>query len=423
MNIPELYARYKESYLVCTDTRKILPNSIFFALKGANFNGNAYAEEALEKGAQYAVVDEEDYQTDERIFLVDDVLKSLQGLARYHREQLGIPILSLTGSNGKTTTKELINAVLSQKFNTVATQGNLNNHIGVPLTLLSMTPATEFGIVEMGANHQREIAILCSIALPDYGYITNFGKAHLEGFGGIEGVIKGKSELYDHLGSLKKHVFVNNQDPLQLEKSEGIAQTRFGDQQADVSIAFDSANPNVKLVYKGVTIHSQLMGVYNFNNLAAAVAIGDYFKIAPQKIKHAIESYIPTNNRSQRIEKGSNIIILDAYNANPSSMQVALENLEQMPAEHKMAILGDMFELGETADQEHQSIADLAAELKIREIHLVGAYFAKVNASRAVVHPSFGDLKDYLSKQQPKGYTILIKASRGMALERLLELF
>lgn len=423
MNIPELYARYKESYLVCTDTRKILPNSIFFALKGANFNGNAYAEEALEKGAQYAVVDEEDYQTDERIFLVDDVLKSLQGLARYHREQLGIPILSLTGSNGKTTTKELINAVLSQKFNTVATQGNLNNHIGVPLTLLSMTPATEFGIVEMGANHQREIAILCSIALPDYGYITNFGKAHLEGFGGIEGVIKGKSELYDHLGSLKKHVFVNNQDPLQLEKSEGIAQTRFGDQQADVSIAFDSANPNVKLVYKGVTIHSQLMGVYNFNNLAAAVAIGDYFKIAPQKIKQAIESYIPTNNRSQRIEKGSNIIILDAYNANPSSMQVALENLEQMPAEHKMAILGDMFELGETADQEHQSIADLAAELKIREIHLVGAYFAKVNASRAVVHPSFGDLKDYLSKQQPKGYTILIKASRGMALERLLELF
>jgi len=293
MKIAGLYKLYQQHYLVDTDTRSIRKNTIFFALKGDHFNGNTFAEQALALGAKYAIVDEEAYQTKPNIILVDDVLKTLQELAQYHRNTLAIPIIGLTGSNGKTTTKELMNAVLGKKFKTQATKGNLNNHIGVPLTLLSIKPEHEIAIVEMGANHQKEIAFLCSICTPDFGYITNFGKAHLEGFGGIEGVIKGKSELYDFLKKNGKTAFVNPDDVLQVEKTENIKSVQFNSKH----LIFDSLTPFVKLNYQKLTIQSNLIGKYNFSNIAAAITIGAFFKISKEAIKEAIEGYIPNNNR------------------------------------------------------------------------------------------------------------------------------
>ncbi len=424
MNIEQLHQLFLESYIVTTDTRKIEKNGLFFALKGENFNGNLFAEEALKKGASYAIIDEASYKTHENCILVDDVLETLQKLASYHRNYLGIPIISLTGSNGKTTTKELINAVLSRKFKTTATVGNLNNHIGVPLTLLSMTPETEIGIVEMGANHLKEIALLSNIAQPDYGYITNFGKAHLEGFGSLEGVIQGKTELYAHLRQHEKTVFVNANDARQVEESKGIKNITFGNSDSTCPIQFVTADPFVVLTYETKEIHSQLIGSYNFNNMAAAIAIGKYFKVSNEHIQEAIEQYIPTNNRSQILKKGTNKIVLDAYNANPSSMKVALENFSNLTDSHKIAILGDMFELGKEAEEEHQYIADLADELQINKVYLLGKNFKKViNVSQRVhQYESFESFKDDFSKLKLENTTLLIKASRGMALERLLEI-
>lgn len=424
MNIQELYNLYKQSYTVSTDTRKITKGCIFFALKGDNFNGNKFAEEALNKGASYAIVDEIEYQTKPTIILVDDVLKTLQKLASYHRVKLNIPIISLTGSNGKTTTKELINAVLSVKYLTNATIGNLNNHIGVPLTLLSMTPQTEIGIVEMGANHLKEIDFLCKIALPDYGYITNFGKAHLEGFGSLQGVIKGKTELYKHLKERNKTVFVNANDKQQLEQSKGSNQFTFGASNSDLKITFIEANPFVVVKFNIVTILSKLIGTYNFDNISAAIAIGHYFKIPDSKIKKAIENYVPVNNRSQIIEKDTNTIILDAYNANPSSMQVALENLSGLTVKNKIAILGDMFELGNDAEKEHQIITNLISNLNIDTAYLIGENFynTTINNDKIKSFKSFNDFKEYFKNLSIKNSTILIKASRGMALERIIEL-
>ena len=423
MNIKDIYSLYKQSYRVSTDTRKIIPESIFFALKGENFNGNAFAEEALNKGASFALIDEKQYQTDDRIILVADVLKTLQELATYHRRELAIPIISLTGSNGKTTTKELINAVLSKKYKVTATVGNLNNHIGVPLTLLAMDPETQLGVVEMGANHQKEIAFLCTIAEPDFGYITNFGKAHLEGFGGVQGVIKGKSELYDYLRLHDKMAFVNANDELQLEKSEGIKRISFGDRNADVAVDLLHANPFVSVKYKHSIIQSQLIGSYNFNNIAAAMTIGNYFEVADGALKEAIEAYHPTNNRSQIIAKGTNTIILDAYNANPSSMEVALENCAGLKDTSKIVILGDMFELGKDAPSEHQRIADLTGDLNFDEVYLLGDNFFEVNNNLAKRYRNFEDFKENFSSAHIDNTTVLIKASRGMALERILELF
>ncbi|MDJ0646496.1 MAG: UDP-N-acetylmuramoyl-tripeptide--D-alanyl-D-alanine ligase [Flavobacteriaceae bacterium] len=423
MNLLDLYNLYIQSYLVSTDTRKITKDSIFFALKGANFNGNAFAEEALEKGASYAVIDEAAYQTNDQIILVDNALETLQQLARHHRRQLGIPIISLTGSNGKTTTKELINAVLSKKFHTTATLGNLNNHIGVPLTLLAMHTETEFGIVEMGANHLKEIELLCSIAEPDYGYITNFGKAHLEGFGSLEGVVQGKTELYRHLKANDKLVFVNANDARQLEESKGMQRITFGERDSDIQIQFIEADPFVKLQYKDIQITSQLIGSYNFNNIAAAITIGTYFKIEDALIKNAIENYIPSNNRSQVIQKGKNTIILDAYNANPTSMQAALEHFSGLTDSPKIAILGDMFELGADASEEHQKIADLATGFHLDKVYLLGENFHKVSNEKVGRFKSFEDFKEYFSGRTPEDATLLIKASRGMALERILDLF
>ena len=417
MKIANLYKLYCQHFLVDTDTRNIRKNTLFFALKGDNFNGNSFAEEALKLGASFAIVDEEAYETKENIILVNNVLETLQQLANYHRRHLKIPIIGLTGSNGKTTTKELIHVVLNKKHNTQATKGNLNNHIGVPLTLLSMTDKTELGVVEMGANHLKEIALLCAISEPDFGYITNFGKAHLEGFGGMEGVIKGKSELYAFLKENDKTVFVNPDDEIQVEKTQEINTINFKVE----ALRFLEANPFVKLSYNNNTIQSNLIGAYNYSNIAAAITIGAYFKVSDEAIKEAIESYVPKNNRSQIIETKSNKIILDAYNANPSSMKVALENFSAINAETKVVILGDMFELGDESLQEHQAIVDLAISLNFETTFFVGENFNQIKTD-AHQFKTYELLEDYIKKNPLENQSILIKGSRGMRLERVLDI-
>ena len=417
MKIKDLYTLYSKNFLVDTDTRNIRKNTLFFALKGDNFNGNEFAKDALQLGASYSIVDEKEYKTSDAIILVDHVLETLQKLAQYHRKQLDIPIIGLTGSNGKTTTKELIHCVLSEKYTTTATKGNLNNHIGVPLTLLSMTPKTEIGIVEMGANHLKEIAFLCTICEPDFGYITNFGKAHLEGFGSLEGVIKGKSELYNYLQTHHKTAFVNPNDGIQIEKTKQLKTVPF----KTVELHFLEVNPFVKLSYKNSTIQSNLIGTYNYTNIAAAITIGDYLEVSLEKIKKAIESYTSTNNRSQVIKTASNTIILDAYNANPSSMKAALESFAVLKEPHKTVILGDMFELGENSMKEHQAIVDLTCELPIDTVFLVGEHFSRTH-TESQQFKNFKELQNHLTKTEIKKHAILIKGSRGMQLERVLEL-
>lgn len=424
MNIPSLHKEFLNCSGVSTDTRKIFENCIFFALKGENFNGNLFAQEALDRGAAKVIVDEEAYHknTGETV-LVENVLLTLQQLARFHREFLGLPIISLTGSNGKTTSKELINAVLSKKFKTVATQGNLNNHIGVPLTLLAMNEETELGIVEMGANHLGEIKMLSEIAEPDYGYITNFGKAHLEGFGSLEGVIQGKTELYQFLKKHSRKIFVNANDPKQLANSEGIERITFGTPQSDFAIQLIDGSHHLLIEFKGTKMQSNLVGAYNFANLSAAIAIGAYFKVSIEKIKDGIEGYVPSNNRSQLMVKGTNTILMDAYNANPTSMMAALENFKQAKGENKIMFLGDMFELGKEAETEHQIIVDFLAENPFGNVFLVGNNFFKTtsNASHIRKFETFEELKTTLENNLQKNATILIKASRGMALERILD--
>ena len=424
MDIRELYSHFLQCSSLSTDTRKIEPGCLFVALKGDKFDANTFAAEALAKGAKYVVIDNAGYKTDSRMLLVSDSLVALQQLARHHRRELGLPVIALTGSNGKTTTKELINAVLSQKYTTTATIGNLNNHIGVPLTLLSFTKATEIGIVEMGANHQKEIEQLCSIAEPNFGYITNFGKAHLEGFGGFEGVIKGKSELYTHLQEHTKTAFVNLDDPIQKEKTEHLPRFTFAreDYNCDVRIEAAEANPMVRLKYKGLDIQSHLIGIYNAANLSAAIAIGTYFRVSDEKIKAAIEGYIPSNNRSQMMEKNGNRIIMDAYNANPSSMAAAIANFTQLEGS-KIAILGDMFELGEESHEEHHKLVAMLAKEKNIETYFTGKDFYANKTDDAHLHffEHFDALKAFVSEKSFSNNTILIKGSRGMALERVLE--
>jgi UDP-N-acetylmuramoyl-tripeptide--D-alanyl-D-alanine ligase len=424
-------AKIHDLFLKCTsisiDTRKIQSNSFFVAIKGENFDANTFAKEAIEKGASYVVIDNSDYFIDQRTILVSDSLKTLQELAQYHRNFLKLPIIALTGSNGKTTTKELIHAVLSEKYKTKATVGNLNNHIGVPLTLLSFNSDTEIGIVEMGANHKKEIEFLCELAQPDYGYITNFGKAHLEGFGGVEGVIEGKSEMYHFLSDKNKLAFVNLEDPIQVEKSSSLQHYTFGVNKikANVSITKVTASPFVTVEFQDLKITSNLIGLYNANNINAAIAIGKYFKVSNESIKVALEGYVPENNRSQLITKGTNQIILDAYNANPSSMAVAIENFKQLDNSKKVAILGDMFELGEESNEEHKQIVDLLSNQKEIVCHFVGADFFANSIAREnlLFHKDFTDLVSYIQIHPIDKSIILIKGSRGMALERSLDLF
>ncbi|MGO1584571.1 UDP-N-acetylmuramoyl-tripeptide--D-alanyl-D-alanine ligase [Mesonia sp.] len=424
MKISQLHQLFLDSSGVSTDTRNIKNNNLFFALSGTNFNGNLFATEALKKGASKVVIDDEKYRSENSI-LVEDCLIALQDLAHYHRKHLGLKIISITGSNGKTTTKELLTQVLQQKYKVVATTGNLNNHIGVPLTLLSMNKETEIGIVEMGANHQGEIKSLCQIAEPNYGYITNFGKAHLEGFGGIEGVIKGKSELYDYLIRNEQTVFIHIEDETQVEKTKDYKKriSIGSSKEANYPISSYTSNFQACITYKDTKVSSQLTGSYNSFNMAAATGIGLYFKVEMEAIQDAIKNYTPSNNRSQRLELNANQIILDAYNANPSSMILAIENIASLPAKKKVLILGDMFEVGPTSQEEHQHIVDLLENMKIDLGLICGENFYKTKTEKVLAFQQFEDLKVYLSKKNIQDSTILIKGSRGMQLERLLDLW
>ncbi|MEJ2162605.1 MAG: UDP-N-acetylmuramoyl-tripeptide--D-alanyl-D-alanine ligase [Robiginitalea sp.] len=423
MTLENIYSLFLKSEGVSTDSREVPRDSLFFALKGPNFNGNAYAEAALQKGAAFAVIDEEEFAVSDKTILVPDALKCLQELGTHHRRQCKATVIALTGSNGKTTTKELIASVLSRQYNTMATKGNLNNHIGVPLTLLRINPETEMAVIEMGANHQKEITFLSQLAEPDMGYITNFGKAHLEGFGGIEGVIKGKSELYDYLKASGNMIFLNADDPIQREKLQDYPKkTGFSTTDPGYFVIEDlGASPFVRLRVEGTTIQTQLSGGYNFSNCAIAVLMGKYFNIPLPEVKNAIESYVPDNNRSQLLKKKDLEIILDAYNANPSSMSVALRHLSALNTPNKIAILGDMFELGDEAGREHQAIAELAQSLGFEQVLLIGKEFS-VTKSHARCFPDFESLAAYLNASPLQGpATVLIKASRGMALERVLD--
>ncbi|MFD0798218.1 UDP-N-acetylmuramoyl-tripeptide--D-alanyl-D-alanine ligase [Maribacter chungangensis] len=422
MKIAELHNIFLQNPSVSTDTRKINENDLFFALKGDNFNGNQYALNAIDKGAAYAIIDEEEFAVHEKTILVDDVLSTLQKLANFHRHYCSAKVISLTGSNGKTTTKELIYAVLSKEYRTIATKGNLNNHIGVPLSLLNITPDTEIAIIEMGANHQKEIEFLSSIAEPDFGYITNFGKAHLEGFGGVEGVIKGKSELYDYLLKNNKVIFMNADDPIQKEKL-GQYVLKYGFSTVDskfYTITMTTADPFVRIKVENIDIKTQLIGAYNFTNCCAAIVMGKYFNVALEQIKEGLENYLPDNNRSQVLEKNGVRIILDAYNANPSSMTAALENFANLRATTKLLFLGDMFELGDTAPEEHQAIADLAKQLGFENTYLIGENFFTVDTD-CQKFKTFETLSEFLKKYTiPADATLFIKGSRGMALERIV---
>ncbi len=427
MNISELHKLFLEQEGLTTDTRKITQKTIYFALKGDNFNGNLFANEAIKKGASYVVVDENityDYN-ESKYIKVKDVLETLQNLATYHRSFLNIPIIALTGSNGKTTTKELIDSVLSTTYKTTATIGNLNNHIGVPLTLLSMTKDTEIGIVEMGANHKKEIEALCNIALPDFGYITNFGKAHLEGFGGFDGVIEGKSEIYNYLINNNKLAFYNTEDDIQVDKLKSYNnKIGFGTKDSEnINYTLLNTTPFIVLSTNNTQINSNLIGEYNFTNICAACTIGTYFKIDNATIKNGIENYVPNNNRSQILKKGNHKIILDAYNANPSSMTAALNHFESIPKTNKIVFLGDMFELGKTAPKEHQNILNKALTLNLNKIILIGEHFyhCKTESENVLQYKSFKDFKGHFTNLNTKDTLILIKGSRGMALERILE--
>lgn len=416
MNIQELHQIFLRSKGVCIDTRKIIKNSIFFALKGKNFNGNEFAKTALKNGCNYVVIDEREFQEDERFILVDDVLKYLQQLSNYHRKKLKCPVIGITGTNGKTTTKELIFAILNSKYKTVATKGNLNNHIGVPLTLLSTPLETEMLIVEMGANHPGEINFLSEITQPNFGIITNIGKAHLEGFGGYEGVIKTKSELYQYIMKTNGKLFVNSNDDLLLSLSKNSERIKYGKDSQLIS-----ANPLLEFNFKNTHISTNLIGSYNFYNLAVACSVGDFFGVSIDNCKSAIESYIPSNNRSQveRSEKG-NTLILDAYNANPSSMLVAIQSFEQIKAKKKIAILGDMLELGDDSLQEHQLITEELVKRNFHQVLLVGNEF-KQTKNNFLYFENTNQIRTWIQNNPIQNSTVLLKGSRGIRLESLIE--
>lgn len=432
MIIEQLYQLYSESYKVSTDTRDIAPDSVFFALKGERFNANKFAGQALERGARWAVVDEALYAADERCILVNDVLTTLQELARYHRSQLAIPVVGITGTNGKTTTKELLHAVLSQRFKTHATKGNLNNHIGVPLTLLSIDKTVEMAIVEMGANHQQEIAFLCDIARPTHGIITNVGKAHLEGFGSFDGVKKAKGELYDFLKESKGVLFVqgDNADLQAMEKQRGIARVvRYGfSEKNDIVGQLEPGDALLCVSWKkrNATVEhrlqTQLVGSYNAENILAAIAVGDFFGLDATDINRGMTAYTPTNNRSQVVKTAQNTLIADYYNANVSSMEAALSNIKAIHGANKVLVLGDMFELGADTEKEHRSVIRKAEAVGADRTIFVGeAFYAQRSDRNAEFYKTTSDAKEALRKRPITGSTILLKASRGMAFEKLVE--
>jgi len=435
MDIAELYDLFLENPKISTDTRNILPGSIFFALKGERFNGNLFAGQALSLGAKWAIVDEELPDQQAGILLVDDVLTTLQRLARYHRDRLQIPVIGVTGTNGKTTTKELLFSVLSQKFRTYATKGNLNNHIGVPLSILSITSETEVAIIEMGANHMGEIAALCEIAKPSGGLITNVGRAHLEGFGSFEGVKRAKGELYAWLEKQGGTLFLqgDNEQLLGMANNRNFKEIVTYGYSAHNHIwgRYTSLNPSLEVIwssfkaygYEDQSVLTHLTGGYNLENVLAAVAVGLYFGLNAQQVNEGLRTYVPTNNRSQVIDTERNRIIGDYYNANVSSMWAALDNLEALSAEHKAVILGDMFELGQESDEEHRRLVERVQGMPLAHKIFVGKnFYAQKGAARNGLefYEERGQLEQRLAEHPIEGNLLLLKASRGMAFERLV---
>lgn len=425
--IQELYKLFTASQKISTDSRRIQKNSIFFALKGENFNGNKYASDALKKGASYAIIDEKEYYSSGKTIVVNNVLETLQKLANFHRKHLGIPILGITGTNGKTTTKELISCVLAEKFNTSFTQGNLNNHIGVPLTLLSMTQETEFGVVEMGANHPGEIAELCNIAEPDFGIITNIGKAHLEGFGSFAGVKKTKGELYDYINQNNGTIFYNRDNSILEEMSKNLTRRiSYGKEGTGFCGELIQSPPfiHIKAKFpKGILyLNTNLIGDFNYENVLAAACIGNFFEIDPLKIQTALKNYQPNNNRSQLIKKGDLKIIMDAYNANPTSLRASIESFVKNITGDRYIIVGDMLELGDYSEQEHYSILKQISDSKIQNVFIVGKEFIKAN--KEFGYNSFQNVNElcaYIESNKIKNGNLLIKGSRGIQLEKILE--
>ena len=429
-DIQSLYTHFLQSTGVSTDTRKIDQGNIFFALKGPNFNANSFAAQALEMGASLVVVDDPAVVIagDLRYFLCEDVLSTLQALALHHRRQLNIPIIGLTGSNGKTTSKELLHAVLKQKFKTSATVGNLNNHIGVPLTLLAIGEETEIAIVEMGANKQGDIKELCDIAEPTHGFITNIGKAHLEGMGGPEGVLKTKTELFQHLRAHKGTVFINSQDPILSNMAKRFENPVLYPAKGDYcEVEFVDANPFVRFKVEGSedSYLSSMIGAYNFGNIATAITLGKFFGVSIEKAVQAIVNYKPSNMRSQLVEKRSNLIILDAYNANPSSMEVAIKTFGEMTGKkHKMIILGDMYELGDSTQAEHEKLGELVSQYDFDKICFAGKHTQAALAKapmKALYFPDPFSFRNWLQDSKLEDHLILIKGSRGMKLEGLVD--
>jgi len=426
MDIDKLYSYFLEAGKVSTDTRKIIPDSIFFALKGDRYNANQFAQEALDKGARYVVIDEAKYAASDRFVVVADVLDALQKLARHHRNNLTIPVIGLTGSNGKTTSKELVNAVLCKKYKTYATQGNLNNHIGVPLTLLAIDKSIEIAVIEMGANHVGEIALLCEISNPSHGFITNIGKAHIGTFGGFENIVRAKSELYQHLITNQGIAFINSQNEILSNMAKRFKAPVFYPAKGDYyHCELAGADPFVKVKTEGGGIvETNLVGAYNFENIATALCIGKYFSVDSTLSELALTEYKPSNMRSQLVKKGTNTIILDAYNANPSSMKVAIENLAAMKARRKVLILGDMFELEGEAEAEHRNIGQQLHKFRFDNVMLCGQLmkFANEEYPAATLFENKALLAEELRKNPLDGSVILVKASRGMGLESLVDL-
>jgi UDP-N-acetylmuramoyl-tripeptide--D-alanyl-D-alanine ligase len=427
LTIPELYKIYSLFPSVQTDTRKLQDGDIYFALKGENFNGNHFALQALDIGAAYSIIDEEIDTSNNRLIKVDNVLETLQLLAKHHREQFNIPFIAITGSNGKTTTKELIHVVLSSTYRTYTTTGNLNNHIGVPLTILKIKSDAEMAVIEMGANHQKEIEGYCKIVQPTHGIISNIGKAHLEGFGGIEGVKKGKGELFDFIRSHNGVAFAFDDYDYLHEMSNGIKETIwYGTQNGSVVGNTKTSEPFLDVVInKGTsfnTIKTNLVGDYNLPNVLCAVTIGKYFDVPDEKIKSSIEHYTPSNSRSQLMEAGTNKIILDAYNANPSSMKVAIENFANIHADNKVLILGGMMELGESSINEHKKLLALIQQHNFNKVILVGGDFEKDHESYQYFKTS-QDASEYIRKQNFQQACFLIKGSRSMQMEKVLAAF
>jgi UDP-N-acetylmuramoyl-tripeptide--D-alanyl-D-alanine ligase len=426
----KLYDHYLKNPVISTDTRNITPGCIFFALKGDLFNANEFAHQAIEKGATYAIIDEEKYAENAQCLLVDDVLNTLQDLARYHRKQLNIPVIGLTGSNGKTTSKELVNAVLAERYKTFATFGNLNNHIGVPLSILAITADMQIAVIEMGANHQKEIELLCTIAQPTHGIITNVGMAHLDGFGGFEGVKKGKAELYAYLKANNGYTFINRNNPYLLEMSAAAGLNKliyYGTENGNtIKGMLKSSDPFIEIAWTNheaeSTVKTNLTGSYNFENILAAICIGDFFDMSPEEINAGLANYQPKNNRSQLTKTEKNTVICDFYNANPSSMTAALNNIAVLSAGKKTAILGDMFELGPESLTQHQLIVNQAQESGLDQLIFIGKYFhAFKEGVNALFFETPVEAAEYLQQNPIQDHLVLLKGSRGMKLENLLQ--